>query len=107
MTSRLGGNLQLASITGGLATIASTVSFAPQAWRVIKTRDTRDLSAGTYAITVCGFSLWLVYGLMLGAWPLLVSNGVCLLLSAFILAMILLSPAAKQAVADSLDPEME
>ena len=46
----------------------------------------------------------LTYGLLLGEWPLIVTNGICLLLSTFILAMKLLPRAKKEAVADALDP---
>jgi MtN3 and saliva related transmembrane protein len=57
-----------------------------------------------YAVTVTGFSLWLVYGIMLGEWPLIVTNAICLALSAFILLMRILPQRKKEAVADLLDP---
>jgi MtN3 and saliva related transmembrane protein len=96
--------MDAASIVGALATICSTTSFVPQAWKVIRTRDTSAISTGMYAITVTGFAFWLAYGLLLGQWPLIVTNGVCLALSAFILVMKLLPRPQKQAVADALDP---
>ena len=96
--------MELAGIVGGLATIASTTSFVPQAWKVIRTRDTSSISKRMYVITVVGFSLWLAYGLLLGEWPLIVTNGICLGLSAFILAMKLLPRAKKEVVASALDP---
>ena len=96
--------MDAASIVGALATICSTTSFVPQAWKVIRTRDTSAISTGMYAITVTGFAFWLAYGLLLGQWPLIVTNGVCLALSAFILAMKLLPRPQKEAVADTLDP---
>ena len=96
--------MELSSIVGGMATIASTTSFLPQAWKVIRTRDTSSISKRMYVITVVGFSLWLTYGLLLGEWPLIVTNGICLALSAFILAMKLLPRAQKEAVASALDP---
>jgi MtN3 and saliva related transmembrane protein len=92
------------TIVGGLATIASTSSFVPQAWKVIRTRDTSAISKRMYVITVIGFSLWLTYGLLLGEWPLILTNGICLGLSAFILVMKLLPPGKKAAVAEVLDP---
>ena len=96
--------MDLASIVGGLATLCSTSSFVPQAWKVIRTRDTSSISKRMYVITVVGFSLWFTYGLLLGEWPLIVTNGICLLLSAFILLMKLLPRGKKEAVADALDP---
>lgn len=89
---------------GSLAAMASMVSFSPQAWRIIKSRRTDGLSAATYSITVAAFALWVGYGAMLGQWPLVVSNGACLLLSGFILVMTLLPQPQKDEVAKTLDP---
>jgi len=58
-----------------------------------------------YVVTVTGFSLWTIYGVLLGAWPLIVTNGICLALSGFILLMKLLPQRRKEAVAAYLDPE--
>jgi MtN3 and saliva related transmembrane protein len=96
--------MSLITIIGSLAAICSTTSFVPQAWKIIRTRDTSSLSARMYAVTVTGFSLWLAYGVMLGAWPLIVTNAICLALSAFILMMRVLPQRKKEAVADLLDP---
>ena len=91
-------------VVGSLAALASMVSFSPQAWRIIKSRRTDGLSAAAYSITVAAFALWVTYGVLLGQWPLIVSNGVCLLLSGFILTMTLLPQREKDEVAKSLDP---
>jgi MtN3 and saliva related transmembrane protein len=96
--------LDAATWVGALAALASTTSFVPQAWKIIRTRDTDAISAAMYAVTVVGFALWLAYGLLLGQWPLIVTNGLCLALSAFILAMKLLPRRQREAVADALDP---
>ena len=58
-----------------------------------------------YAITVTGFALWTAYGIMLGQWPIIVTNAICLLLAGFILMMKLLPRRRKAKVADALDPE--
>lgn len=95
-------DMEAAPILGGLATLASVTSFTPQAWKVIRTRDTSSISAAMYAVTVVGFALWLTYGWLLGQWPLIVTNGICLLLSGFILVMKLLPRRGKKAVAEAL-----
>jgi MtN3 and saliva related transmembrane protein len=96
--------MDAATLVGALATLCSTTSFVPQAWKVIRTRDTASISRRMYIITVIGFSLWLTYGLLLGQWPLILTNGICLLLSAFILTMKLLPRHQKEKVAEALDP---
>ena len=89
---------------GFAAAAASTVSFSPQAWKIIKSRDTQGISAASYSITTLAFALWLAYGVMLDRWPLIISNGICLALSGFILVMTLLPQSKKEQVAESLDP---
>jgi MtN3 and saliva related transmembrane protein len=83
--------ISLVTLVGALAAVCSTVSFAPQAIKIIRTRETKDISTGMYVLTVAAFVAWTAYGVMLHQWPLIVANGICLVLSAFILAMKLLS----------------
>jgi MtN3 and saliva related transmembrane protein len=49
--------------------------------------------------------LWLAFGIMKAERPIIITNGVCLLLSAFILTMAVLPPAEKEAVAEVFDPD--
>ena len=87
---------------GYVAATVSTASFAPQAWKVIVTRDTEAIATSMYILTVSGFALWLAYGLGLKQWPLVASNSICLFLSAFILVMKLLPQRKKNKVARRL-----
>jgi len=96
--------IEMSVLVGALASIASVSSFAPQAWMVIRTRDTSSLSLAMYGLTVLGFSLWFAYGIMIGQWPLIITNSICFALSAFILIMKILPPSGKQAVAEAIDP---
>ena len=91
------------TIIGGVAAALSTASFVPQATKIIRSRDTNGISTGMYLITVGGFALWTVYGALETAWPLIASNGICLILSAFILMMKLLPQHEKEKVADAVD----
>lgn len=91
-------------LLGAVAAIASMSSFLPQAWKIVKSRQTRDISVVMYAVTVFGFACWLLYGALLGQLPLIVSNAVCLAASGFILGMALLPRRARDQVADALDP---
>jgi MtN3 and saliva related transmembrane protein len=96
--------MSIVSIIGALAAIFSTISFTPQAWKIIKSRETKDIAAGTYSLTVAAFCFWIAYGAMLHQWPLIVANGICLALSSFILLMKLLPQAKKEKLADTVDP---
>lgn len=96
--------METVTIVGYFAAFCSMTSFTPQAWKIIRTRDTNSISAPMYALTVSGFALWLTFGLMKAEWPIIITNGVCLVLSAFILLMTVLPRAKKEAVADAIDP---
>jgi len=74
-------------LIGMVAGTLSTVAFVPQVWRIWKTRSARDLSLPMYLIFTAGVALWLAYGLMLGAAPIIVCNGLTLLLAGTVLAM--------------------
>ena len=99
--------MDTATLIGSLAVLASTSSFTPQAWKIIKSRSTKDISAGMYSLTVIGFLLWTIYGIVLMQWPLIITNSICLALSAFILTMKLLPRSEKDKVADLLDPDVK
>lgn len=98
-------SMETSTVVGTFAAIASTLSFTPQAWKIIKSRRTADISAAMYTLTVFGFGCWIAYGVLLMQWPNIIPNSICLLLAAFILTMKLLPRAKKEKVADLLDPE--
>ena len=72
---------------GYLAACLTTLSFVPQAWHTFTTRDVRGISLGMYSAFTLGVTLWLIYGLLLGAWPIVVANAITLALAAAILVM--------------------
>ena len=74
-------------LIGALASTLTTLAFVPQVWRIWKTRSARDLSLPMYLIFTTGVVLWFLYGLLLGAVPIIVGNAVTLLLAGAVLAM--------------------
>jgi MtN3 and saliva related transmembrane protein len=79
--------MQAIDLIGYIAAALTTLSFVPQAWHTFTTRDVRGISLGMYSAFTFGVALWLVYGLLLGAWPIVVANAVTLALAAGILVM--------------------
>ncbi len=78
---------ELHDITGTLAACLTTASFVPQAWLSFKTRDVSGVSLGMYSVFTVGVAMWLVYGLLLSAWPIVVANAITLALALAILGM--------------------
>ena len=77
----------IANAVGAGAALCSMASFAPQVVKLWREKDASAIWLRTYAVTVAGFSLWVAYGALLKSWPLTESNGVCVALSAAILAL--------------------
>jgi len=72
---------------GYLAATLTTAAFIPQAWLTWKTKRADGVSLGMYSIFTLGVALWLIYGLVIGAWPIVVANAITLALALFILVM--------------------
>ena len=74
-------------LIGYLAAGLTTASFIPQAWLTFRTRDVSGVSLGMYSVFTVGVALWLAYGLLLGAWPIVIANAITLVLALAILVM--------------------
>jgi len=59
----------------------------PQALHTFRTKDVRGISLGMYSAFTAGVALWLVYGLLLQAWPIVIANVITLALASTILVM--------------------
>ena len=80
-------NATLTELIGVVAAVLTTISFVPQVWHSFKTRDVSGISLVMYSIFTVGIALWLAYGILLNAWPLIVANGITLTLAMAILLM--------------------
>jgi len=74
-------------IIGTIAAILTTASFVPQALHTFQTKDVRGISLGMYSAFTAGVSLWLVYGILLSAWPIIIANAITVSLALAILVM--------------------
>ncbi|MFL5488349.1 MAG: SemiSWEET family sugar transporter [Gemmatimonadaceae bacterium] len=63
--------LQYLGFIGGFLTV---VSFLPQVIRTWRTRQTRDLSLGMFVLLVTASTLWIVYGVFIDDWSVIVTN---------------------------------
>ena len=72
-------------IIGYVAASLTTISFIPQALKVIRTNDVKALSLKMYIILNTGLLLWLIYGLLTVSMPLILANFITLFFTGFIL----------------------
>ncbi len=74
-------------IIGYMAATLTTASFVPQALQTFRTKDVTGISLGMYSVFTVGIALWLVYGILLSAWPIVIANAITIVLAASILVM--------------------
>ncbi len=72
-------------LIGFTAAALTTIAFFPQVIKIWKTKSTRDLSLGLFLILTTGVLLWLIYGILITNWPIIVANFVTLILTGSIL----------------------
>ena len=93
--------MTLQDTLGFAAAVLTTGSFVPQAWLTLRTRDVSGISLTMYGVFTLGVALWLVYGLLLGKWPIVVANAVTLALATTILVTKIVVERQRQAAAPS------
>ena len=74
-------------IIGLMAAVFTTVAFLPQVIKVIQTKNTEAISLPMYAMFSFGVLLWLIYGIMLDATPIILANAFTLCSSVLILIL--------------------
>jgi MtN3 and saliva related transmembrane protein len=72
---------------GLLAGTLTTIAFVPQALKIWITKSADDVSYLMFGIFSVGIVLWLAYGIVLGAMPIIVANVVTLVLSVVVIAL--------------------
>jgi len=79
-------------LIGYIGAFMTTTAFFPQTLQVIRTRDTRSISLAMYILFTAGIGFWLLYGLMIESFPMVISNTITLILSSIILYMKIKEP---------------
>ena len=74
-------------IIGYCAAFLTTIAFLPQAIQSWRTRALSGISVGMYSLFTVGVGLWLIYGLIIEKWPLIVANALTFALALSILVL--------------------
>ena len=74
-------------VIGTVAGTLTTLSFLPQVIKTWRSQSTHDISLIMFISFNLGVVLWLVYGFLMEAWPIVISNLVTLIFSGIILTM--------------------
>jgi MtN3 and saliva related transmembrane protein len=84
-------NIDLGALLGYPAAFLTTIAFVPQALHSWRTRDLTGISLPMYTLFTLGVVLWLGYGLEIGSLPIIVANGVTLVLASVVLWLKIMS----------------
>ena len=76
-------------LLGTAAATLTTGCFVPQVVRLWRTRNAEGISLVTFAAFAVGVALWLAYGVILRAWPIILSNAITLVLAFAIIVLTL------------------
>jgi len=74
-------------LVGSIAAFLTTIAFVPQVVKIWRTRSAADISLPMYVVFTLGVVFWLVYGILLGALPIIIANCVTLTLALTIVVM--------------------
>jgi len=75
------------SLIGSVAACCTTISFLPQLIRVYRLKSAHEISLTMFLVFSFGVFLWLLYGIFIRSFPVILANGFTLLLSLAILAL--------------------
>ena len=73
---------------GYLAGILTTFSFLPQTLKIIKEKNVQGISLSMYSAFATGVFLWLVYGIFISNYPVIIFNAITLAFAVAIIANI-------------------
>jgi MtN3 and saliva related transmembrane protein len=77
----------IADIIGFTAAVICSIAMIPQVVKIYRTKETRDLSLGTFAALGTGLFLWVVYGLLIHSVPVIFGNAVSVSLVLYVIIM--------------------
>ena len=75
----------LHDLVGYAAATLTTLAFIPQTLHSWRSRDLSGVSLGMYSLFTLGVGLWLLYGVMLESWPIIIANAITLGLAGSVL----------------------
>jgi MtN3 and saliva related transmembrane protein len=93
-------------IIGLIGGTGTTVSFLPQVYKVFKHKKTENLSPIMFCIHTTGVLSWIVYGILIGNYIIIMFNAVTFLLCLAILGFMINERINVEPDVDTLDLQL-
>ncbi|EQD24428.1 MAG: hypothetical protein D084_Lepto4C00439G0009 [Leptospirillum sp. Group IV 'UBA BS'] len=73
-------SIQTVNGIGIVAGTLTTLAFVPQAVQILRSRQTKNISLTMYVMSAMGVAIWIYYGLKIESPPIIIFNGINLVL---------------------------
>lgn len=77
--------MNFVTILGFIAGLCTSLSMLPQLLKVIREKESQDISLFAFIVLLTGIVLWIVYGFLETDWPVAITNS-----AAFVINLLLL-----------------
>lgn len=84
--------MQAETVVSIVAATLTTIAFVPQALHIIRHKQTAGVSLATYVVFSIGVFFWLVFGILIDNWAIVLADGIALALSLLIVGLKLRYP---------------
>jgi len=81
--------MDIIDLIGILAGVFTTIAVIPQIYKAIQTKKTTDISPIFFSILITGVALWTIYGVLKKDYPIIVTNGISVILNSIMLIIYL------------------
>ena len=72
-------------IVGFIAGIFTGISLLPQLFKIIREKETEDISLWMLLVLLAGLALWTIYGVLINDLPIIITNSFSIIINIIIL----------------------
>lgn len=80
-------NNQITTLIGLIAGVLTAISMLPQLIKTLKEKKSADISPWMLVVLIAGVILWFFYGIIKKDWPIILTNGISIILNGWMLAL--------------------
>ncbi len=74
-------------IVGTIGAVLTTSSFVPQVYKTFKTKSIDGISLSMYTVFLLGVIFWLIYGILIHSFSIILANTLTIILITMIILM--------------------
>ena len=79
--------IPLSIFIGLVAGILTAISMLPQLIKTLKEKKAADISPWMLGVLIVGVILWFIYGIIKKDWPIIITNGISIILNIWMLIL--------------------